>query len=104
MVLLGLAAILILFSGLWAVSLRLENASIADVAWGPGILVIGLIYYFTSYFTGDGLSLRAHVTLALLAVWAIRGFSSSHWSTLGWKPNSDAITPPLGRAGRRGWS
>ena len=68
MVLLGLAAILILFSGLWAVSLRLQNASVADVAWGPGILVIGLTYYFTS----DGVPLRAHLTLALLAIWAIR--------------------------------
>jgi len=68
LVLIGLAAILILFSALWAVSLRLENSSIADVAWGPGILVIGLVYYFTS----DGLPLRAHLTLALLAIWAIR--------------------------------
>jgi steroid 5-alpha reductase family enzyme len=48
LLLLGLAAILILFTVLWAVSLRLENSSIADVAWGPGILVIGLTYYFTS--------------------------------------------------------
>jgi steroid 5-alpha reductase family enzyme len=68
LLLLGLAAILILFSALWALSLRLENSSIADVAWGPGILVIGLVYYFTS----DGRELRAHLTLALLAIWAIR--------------------------------
>ena len=50
------------------VSLRLENASIADVAWGPGILAIGLAYYFTS----DGVPVRANLTLALLAIWAIR--------------------------------
>lgn len=68
MVLLGLAAILILFTALWAVSLRQQNCSIADVAWGPGILLTGLIYYFTS----DGRTLRAHLTLALLAIWAIR--------------------------------
>ena len=68
MLLLGLAAILILFTILWAVSLRLENSSIADVAWAPGILVVGLIYYFTS----DGAPLRAHLTLALLAIWALR--------------------------------
>ena len=68
MVFLGLAAILILFTGLWAVSLRQQNCSIADVAWGPGILLIGLVYYFTS----DGRTLRAHLTLALLAIWAIR--------------------------------
>ena len=68
MLLLGLAAIVILFTVLWAVSLRQQNCSIADVAWGPGILLIGLIYYFTS----DGRTLRAHLTLALLAIWAIR--------------------------------
>lgn len=68
MLLLGLAVIVILFTILWAVSLRQQNSSIADVAWGPGILVIGLAYYFTS----DAVTLRAQLTLALLAVWAIR--------------------------------
>ena len=68
MFLLGLAAIVILFTILWAVSLRQQNCSIADVAWGPGILLIGLVYYFTS----DGRTLRAHLTLSLLAIWAIR--------------------------------
>jgi steroid 5-alpha reductase family enzyme len=68
LLLVGLAAILILFTVLWAVSLRLQNSSIADVAWGPGILVIGLTYYFTS----GGATLRAQLTLGLLAIWAIR--------------------------------
>lgn len=68
MLLLGLAVIVILFTVLWAVSLRLGNSSIADVAWGPGILAIGVTYYFTS----DGVPLRAHLTLVLLAIWAIR--------------------------------
>jgi steroid 5-alpha reductase family enzyme len=68
LLLFGLAAILILFTVLWVVSLRLENSSVADVAWGPAILVIGLTYYFTS----DGGSTRAPVTLALLALWAAR--------------------------------
>jgi steroid 5-alpha reductase family enzyme len=68
LLLLGLAAVLILFTILWVLSLRLENSSIVDVAWGPGILVIGLTYYFTS----DGFPLRALLTLALLSVWALR--------------------------------
>jgi steroid 5-alpha reductase family enzyme len=68
LLLLGLAVILVLFTILWAVSLRIENSGIADVAWGPGILVIGLTYYFTS----DGFPLRAHLTLILLAIWAVR--------------------------------
>jgi steroid 5-alpha reductase family enzyme len=68
LLLLGIVAIVIFFTILWAVSLRLQNSSIADAGWGPGILVIGLTYYFTS----DGYPLRAYLTLALLAVWAIR--------------------------------
>ena len=72
MLLYGLAAILALFTILWLVSLRLDNSSIADVAWAPGIVLIGLTYYFTS----DGFPLRAYLTLALAALWAIR--LSSH--------------------------
>lgn len=66
--LLGLVAILIFFTILWGLSIRLQNSSIADVGWGPGILVIGLTYYLSS----DGYPLRAHLTLALLALWAVR--------------------------------
>lgn len=68
MLLLGLGAIIVVFTILWAVSLRLQNSGLADVAWGPGILVIGLAYYFT----GEGYSLRAQLTLVLLAIWAVR--------------------------------
>ena len=54
MLLFGFAAIVILFTVLWAVSLRLQNSSIADVAWGPGILLIGLTYYFTQMLAFEG--------------------------------------------------
>ena len=68
MLLLGLVVIVVLFTLLWLWSVRLQNTSVADVAWGPGILVIGLTYYFTS----NGFPLRAQLTLLLLAIWAIR--------------------------------
>lgn len=68
MLLLGLAASVLFFTILWVVSLRMQNSSIADVAWGPNVLLIGLIYYFTS----DGALLRAQLTLALVAIWAVR--------------------------------
>lgn len=68
MLLLGLAAIVIFFTILWGLSVRLQNSSIADVGWGPGILVIGLTYYLSS----SGYPLRAHLTLILLAIWGIR--------------------------------
>jgi steroid 5-alpha reductase family enzyme len=68
LLLLGLAASVLVFTILWVVSLRLQNSSIADVAWAPNILLIGLIYYFTS----EGALLRTELTLALVAIWAVR--------------------------------
>src|SRR5918993_136622 len=64
----GLAAVLVLFTALWVVSLLLRNSSIVDTWWGPGILLIGLTYAITSNSTGD----RASVVLVLLALWALR--------------------------------
>ena len=66
--LLGLVAIVIFFTILWGLSVRLQNTSIADAGWGPGILVIGLTYYLSS----NGYPLRAHLTLILLALWGLR--------------------------------
>ena len=68
MLLLGLATSVIFFTILWAVSVRQQNSSLADVGWGPNILLIGLSYYFTS----NGYLPRAQLTLALVAIWALR--------------------------------
>ncbi len=66
--LIGLAVIVLLLTILWLVSLRLNDASIADIAWGPGILILALTFYFTS----NGAPARARLTLALVAIWAVR--------------------------------
>jgi len=68
LLLIGLAVIVVLFTVLWFVSVRLEDASIADIAWGPGILVLALVYYLT----GSGAPVRGRLMLALVAIWAIR--------------------------------
>jgi steroid 5-alpha reductase family enzyme len=67
-VLIGLVIIVILFTIVWFVSVRLEDSSIADIAWGPGILLLALTYYITA----GGAPARAGLTLALVAIWAIR--------------------------------
>jgi len=64
----GLAAVLVLFTALWLVSLLVRNSSIVDMWWGPGILLIGLTYAVTSNSAGD----RDSVVLVLLALWAVR--------------------------------
>ena len=68
MLLLGLVAVVTLFTIVWFVSVRLEDSSIADIAWGPAILVLALTYYLTS----NGAPVRARLTVALVALWAIR--------------------------------
>lgn len=68
MLLLGLVASVLFFTILWGVSIRIQNSSIADVGWGPAILIIGLTYYLT----GGGYPTRAYLVLALLAIWAFR--------------------------------
>jgi steroid 5-alpha reductase family enzyme len=68
LLLLGLAVIVVLFSALWVVSVKLEDSSIADIAWGPAILVLALVYYLS----GNGAPIRSGLTLALVAIWAIR--------------------------------
>ena len=68
MLILGLVVIVLAFTGVWWVSVKLQDASIADVAWGPGILLLALTYYFTS----NGSPVRAGLTLVLVAIWALR--------------------------------
>lgn len=53
---------------LWLVSLPLENASIVDIAWGPGFAIIA----WTSYALADTPSMRALVTCVATTAWAAR--------------------------------
>jgi steroid 5-alpha reductase family enzyme len=64
----GFAAVLTLFTGLWVASLVLRNASIVDMWWGPGILLIGVVYKVTT----TGAPLRGALVLSLLTLWAVR--------------------------------
>jgi len=41
LLLLGLATSVVFFTILWAISIRSQNSTIADVGWGPAILLIG---------------------------------------------------------------
>lgn len=64
----GLAAIVALFTALWLVSLAVRNSSIVDMWWGPGILLVGLTYFVIT----PEPTTRAHLAVALTAVWALR--------------------------------
>lgn len=64
----GLAVVLTAFTLLWAVSLRLRDASIVDPFWGPGFVLVGIAYLWGhGDFTPRGL-----LAVALVLVWALR--------------------------------
>ena len=62
--LIGLAAVLVLFTALWLVSLLLRNSSIVDMWWGPGILLIGLTYAVGGTSGRDGDKFARHGIVA----------------------------------------
>lgn len=64
----GLAVVLVAFTLLWLISLRLRDASIADPFWGPAFLALAVAYGAL----WGGLEARGLLTLALLGVWALR--------------------------------
>lgn len=66
--LIGLAAVITLFTILWLVSLAVRNSSIVDIWWGPAILLIGFTYFVAT----DGMGARGRLTLALVTLWALR--------------------------------
>ncbi len=63
----GLLATLAAGVILWAVSLALRDASIADIWWGPSFVLLAGVYSLVGTTT-----LRAVVTAALLTIWATR--------------------------------
>jgi steroid 5-alpha reductase family enzyme len=65
----GLAVSVAGFTVLWLVSLVISNASIVDIAWGPGFVVLGVFYLVS----GSGApTARALLVTLLVALWAIR--------------------------------
>jgi steroid 5-alpha reductase family enzyme len=69
LLLLGNFAVLLLaLAALWAVSVRLKDASIIDIAWGPACALGPLL----TYWRADGASPRDLVLTALVSLWATR--------------------------------
>jgi steroid 5-alpha reductase family enzyme len=65
----GLVASVTLFTLLWLVSLPLRNASIVDIFWGPGFVVMAWLYLLSA----DGEpTARGLLTGALVTVWGAR--------------------------------
>lgn len=52
----------------WLLSLRMRNAGIVDVFWGPGLVLVALV----AFALGDGYMPRRVLVLALAVVWGLR--------------------------------
>lgn len=68
LVLANYAALLACFVALWALSVRLKDASIVDIAWGPACALPGVLTYFRT----DAADPRAGILVALSCLWAGR--------------------------------
>lgn len=64
----NLFILLALLTVLWVISVRLKDASIIDVFWGPACAIPAIL----TYFRGDIADPRAAVLTALVCLWAAR--------------------------------
>ncbi len=65
----GLLVAVVAFSLLWLVSLALKNASIVDVFWGLGFVVVGWYYLHSC---SDTPTVRGWLVCGLVTVWGLR--------------------------------
>jgi len=61
-------AIAVLMVGTWVVSVRLKNASIVDIVWGAGFVLVAWV----SYALGDGVASRKMLLAWMVTLWGGR--------------------------------
>jgi steroid 5-alpha reductase family enzyme len=66
--LLTLVVLLMLVFGLWLVSLALKDASIVDIFWGCGFVVVAWL----GYFNAQGFAPRKLLLTTLVTIWGVR--------------------------------
>ncbi len=64
----GLAAMLVLLTLVWGVSVRLRDASIADVCWGPGFALLAWLFLILA----PQRTTRSWLVAALVTIWGAR--------------------------------
>ncbi len=65
----GLAVAAVAFTAVWTVSLVLRNASIVDIFWGPGLILVAWVYLAV---VPDRPTLRGLLACLLVTVWGLR--------------------------------
>lgn len=73
------AAILLLMTILWLVSIAITNVSIVDIFWGAGYVVASIIYFIFSEGNYD----RKLLLLILVTIWGLRLTFYLGWRNIG---------------------
>ncbi|HMJ76139.1 MAG TPA: DUF1295 domain-containing protein [Iamia sp.] len=73
----GGVAVLMLVT--WLISVVRRDASLVDIVWGLGFVVVAL----TSFLVGDGADARRTLLLAMVGVWGLRLAGYLAWRNLG---------------------
>jgi steroid 5-alpha reductase family enzyme len=64
----SLAAVTSLFFMVWVVSVKVRDASIVDIFWGLGFVLVAWV----SYFTGSGAPSRRILIATMVTLWGVR--------------------------------
>jgi steroid 5-alpha reductase family enzyme len=59
----------VLMTLLWLFSLKIKDASIVDIFWGTGFVIVGWVYFA---LTPDGFLTRKLILMALVTIWGLR--------------------------------
>ena len=65
--------------GLWLLSLAIKNASIVDIAWGSGFVMVAWV----SAIVANGQSARGNLLLVLSTLWGLRLAGYLAWRNIG---------------------
>jgi steroid 5-alpha reductase family enzyme len=68
----GLAIAVTYFAVTWAISVRIGNYGLLDVAWSYGVAILAPLYAWTAPAAPQGAVLRKWVLVALGAAWSVR--------------------------------
>jgi steroid 5-alpha reductase family enzyme len=77
--LLGLLVVMIMMTILWIVSIFIKNASIVDLFWGMGFVLLAFYYYFQT----GGWETRKIILVVLVCLWGLRLFLYLAWRNWG---------------------
>lgn len=75
----GLLLIVGFFTIVWGISVILKNASIVDIFWGLGFVLVNGFYFFTT----SGYSVLRTITVVLVTLWGLRLSAHIFYRNLG---------------------